>query len=66
MDAMGMDERQREGWLRANRATLMIVGLIWLGMIARDLSRGEAPIFLIAMVPVIAGLRLALYRYYMR
>lgn len=34
MDVLKMDELQRQCWLRANRATLMLVGLLWLGLIA--------------------------------
>jgi len=40
MDAMGMDERQRNAWLQANRLTLMLVGVTWLGMIAWELAAG--------------------------
>jgi hypothetical protein len=66
MDWMELDERQRSAWYRANRATLMIVGVVWLGMIARELAAGRTPVFLLAMVPVFAALRFALYRWYAR
>jgi len=66
MDAMNLDERQRCAWLAANRFTLIIVGLIWLGMIAWELAHSNVPVFLIAMVPVIALLRFAVYRIYSR
>ncbi len=66
MDLMRMDERQRFHWLRANRATLMFVGVVWLLMIAFELSEGRTPGFLIVMVPVIAGIRLGFYCYYAR
>jgi len=66
MDVMDMDERQREGWLKANRATLMIVGLIWIGMIVHEFVQGRRPVFLLVALPLIALLRFALYRYYTR
>lgn len=66
MDILGMDAPRRLAWLRANRATLMIVGLTWLGMIAWELFHGRAPWFLILMVPVFAGLRSLLYLLYRR
>ena len=64
MTLLKMDRRQREAWLLANRATLMAVGLLWLGLIAVELLAGRTPIVLIALVPVIALVRLAFYRYY--
>jgi hypothetical protein len=66
MDALSMDERQRQSWLLANRATLMIVGLVWLFMIARALYYEEVPYFLIIMVPVFALVRFVAYIYYNR
>jgi len=66
MDAMGMDELQRSAWMRANRATLMLVGLCWLGMIAWELARQNTPLFLIVMVPVFAAVRFGLYLFYAR
>jgi bacteriorhodopsin len=66
MDAPGMDQRQRSSWLRANRATLMVVGVVWLGMIGRELSQQRTPVFLIAMVPLFALARLGFYAYYSR
>ena len=66
MDVMGMDERQRLAWLSANRATLMLVGLLWLGMIGWELVQRRVPVFLIVMVPVIAAVRFGLYLYYAR
>ncbi|MBN2170922.1 MAG: hypothetical protein JW819_06355 [Candidatus Krumholzibacteriota bacterium] len=65
MDAMGMDERQRQAWYRANRAVLMLVGVLWIGLIVRGLLAGGRPWFLIAMVPVLALVRLACYRWYL-
>ena len=65
MDVLDLDERQREAWLKANRATLMIVGLVWLGMIVWESDHGRTPWFLIAMVPVIALLRWGFYRRYL-
>lgn len=66
MDIMGLDERQRGHWLLANRATLMFVGLVWLLMIAFELTEGRTPVFLLAMVPVFAGTRFGFYFFYAR
>lgn len=66
MDLMRMDERQRFHWLEANRATLMVVGVIWLLMIAFELTEGRTPGFLLIMVPVFAGLRFGFYYFYAR
>ena len=66
MDVTGMDERQRLHWLQANRATLLSVGVIWVAMIAWEFLHQRTPLFLIAMVPVFAGLRLGFYLYYAR
>jgi hypothetical protein len=66
MDALRMDERQRVAWLMANRGTVIAVGVTWIGMIAWEVAQGRMPVFLIAMVPVIALLRFALYLYYSR
>ena len=65
MDVLSMDERQRLSWLRANRVTLMFVGLVWLGLIAWELSSGKTPWFLIAMVPVFGLFRFATYKYFL-
>lgn len=64
MDAMKMDERQRIHWLLANRATLIVVGLCWLGLIATQLVRGDVPALLIALVPVFALVRFGFYKHY--
>ncbi len=64
MDALGMDERQRSNWLLANRATLMLVGLVWIGMIISDFIQGQTPWFLIVMVPVFALFRWGAYEAY--
>ena len=66
MDVMGMDERQRSAWLRANRVTLILVGLTWIGMIAWEFAHARFPTFLIVMVPVFALVRALAYRYYQR
>jgi len=63
MDIMRMDAPRRSAWLRANRVTLMTVGIVWIGMIAVRLSRGEDARFLLLMVPVFALIRLAAYVY---
>ncbi len=64
MDAMRMDERQRVSWLLANRATLMIVGLVWVGMTVYEFVQNRRPYFLLAMIPAFALVRLALYKIY--
>jgi len=66
MDIMRLDERQRGHWLLANRATLMVVGVVWLLMIAFELTEGRTPVFLLAMVPVFAGIRFGFYFFYTR
>lgn len=66
MDIMSMDERQRYSWLQANRLTLFLVGAVWIGLIVRELIRGGTPYFMIGMVPVFAGIRFLLYRYFIR
>jgi len=66
MDAMNMDERQRFAWLQANRLTLILVGITWLGMIGWEVAHQRSPWFLITMVPVFAALRFGVYRYYAR
>jgi hypothetical protein len=63
---MKMDERMRLCWLLANRMTLMVVGLVWLGMIAWELFHNRVPYFLIAMVPAFALIRLGFYHLYAR
>lgn len=66
MDALDMDERRRLHWLQANRATLLTVGATWVSMIGWELLHHRLPVFLIAMAPVFAGLRLGFYLYYSR
>lgn len=66
MDLLRMDERQRLSWLRANRATLMLVGIAWLLLIAWEYGQGRTPAFLVVMVPVFAAARLAFYWLYAR
>ncbi len=66
MNLLKMDERQRLGWLLANRVTLMIVGLVWLGMIGWNLLHHETPWFLIIMIPVFGLVRFSVYLYYSR
>lgn len=66
MDLLRMDERQRLHWLQANRATLMAVGVVWLLMIGAEFLNGRTPMFLIAMVPIFAGLRLGFYLFFAR
>jgi len=64
MDILTMDERERLCWLRANRLTLIVVGLIWIGMIGWELINHRTPYFLIAMVPVFALVRFISYKIY--
>ena len=66
MDIMNMDERQRLAWLQANRVTLILVGLVWLGIIAHERLNQRTPVFLMTMVPVFALVRFLTYRYYQR
>ena len=66
MDLLHMDERQRTAWLQANRVTLWVVALVWLGMIGWELAEGRAPVFLMAMVPGFALVRFVAYRWYQR
>ena len=61
MDLFNMDERQRLAWLMANRGTVIAVGVAWIGMIIWELAEGRTPLFLIAMVPVFALLRVGLF-----
>ena len=64
MDLLDMDERERLRRLHANRATLILVGVCRLGMIAFELPRRHTPWFLVAMVPVFAATRFGLFAYY--
>ncbi|MBU1320443.1 MAG: hypothetical protein KKG33_12530 [candidate division Zixibacteria bacterium] len=66
MDVMGMDERQRLCWLLANRVTLMVVGVFWIGMIGWEVINHRVPYFLIAMVPAFAAIRFFTYLVYFR
>lgn len=67
MDVLKMDERQKLYWLMANRATLMVVGLVWIGMIIYEAVNHQIiPYFLIIMVPVFGLIRLMVYKYYAR
>lgn len=66
MDVMRMDERQRLHWLKANRATLMTVGVVWLLWIGFELLEGRTPWSLVSVVPVVAAVRLVFYWFYAR
>jgi hypothetical protein len=66
MDIMHLDERQRLHWLKANRATLIVVGAVWLAMIAWELLQDRTPWYLISMVPIFAAVRLGFYWFYAR
>jgi hypothetical protein len=64
MDLLRFDERQRLAWLMANRGTVIAVGLTWIGLIVWELTQDRVPLFMIAMVPVFALCRVALFFYY--
>jgi hypothetical protein len=64
MDVLRMDERQRYCWLMANRVTLMVVGLVWVGMIAYELFNNRVPYFYIIMAPTFAVIRFSAYLIY--
>jgi hypothetical protein len=66
MDIMHMDERQRRAWLLANRATLLIVGIVWIGIIIWELAHRHVPYFMVVMVPVFALIRFTFFRRYLR
>jgi hypothetical protein len=66
MDLLGFDERQRLGWLMANRALIFIIGALWLGIIGWELYQQRTPYFMIIMIPVLALARLIFYKYYTR
>lgn len=66
MQALNMDELQQQAWLRANRATLMLVGSFWLGLIGWSLAHGGRPWFMMIMVPVFGASRAGFYRWYCR
>ena len=66
MDISHMDEMQRHAWLRANRATLFVVGLAWTSLIVWELVHGRTPVFLLTMIPVFAALRFGFFHFYMR
>jgi bacteriorhodopsin len=67
MDALRMDERQRLYWMMANRFTLIIVGLVWIGMVAYEAAYNHrVAYFLIAMIPIFALIRFAAYKIYAR
>lgn len=64
MDVLKMDERQRFCWLLANRFTLIVVGVCWIGLIFYRISQNEIPWFLIIMLPVFGIIRLLSYLVY--
>jgi hypothetical protein len=66
MDILSLDERQRFGWLLANRALIFIVGILWLGIIGWELYHNRTPFFMIIMVPILALVRFIFYKYYTR
>jgi hypothetical protein len=66
MSLLGLDERRRLAWLMANRGTLILVGLTWIGMIVWELLQSRVPAFQLLMVPVFALVRFGLYLYHAR
>lgn len=64
MDMMQMDERERQCWLYANRATLFLVGLVWIGMAGWQFLQDKTPLFLLVMIPIFALVRFGFYRLY--
>jgi hypothetical protein len=62
MDVLNMDERQKFAWLRANRITLICVGIVWIGIIAWEFLQERTPYFMIVMVPVFAIIRYIAYQ----
>jgi hypothetical protein len=64
MDILKMTERERLCWLKANRVTLLLVGITWISMIAQQLLEGALPLFLIIMIPVFGLFRALVYVYY--
>ncbi len=66
MDIMKMDERQKFGWLLANRATLMIAGIVWIASVAYEIIQNRMPYILIGLIPVFALARFLFYLYYTR
>ena len=66
MEILSMDERQQLSWLRANRLTLFVVGLVWLALIGWEIVSGRLPYFMIIMVPVFALIRLLSYYWFQR
>ena len=65
MDAMGMDERQRLSWYKANRALIFFIFVVWVFMIASEFYNGRIPYFLLVMVPVFAIARFIFYKIFM-
>ena len=66
MDVLNMDERQRLAWLRANRITLICVGIVWIGIITWEFLQQRTPYFMIVMVPVFAIIRYVSYLKFVR
>jgi len=64
MDLVRMDERQRLCWLKANRVTIMIIGIVWLSIIGWELLQGRTPLFMMVMVPVFGLIRFLTYKHY--
>nr|MBN2277751.1 hypothetical protein [candidate division Zixibacteria bacterium] len=57
MDIMKMDERQRLGWMLANRAIIFVIFIVWVGLIVNEFVNNRVPYFLIIMIPVLALIR---------
>lgn len=66
MDLLKLDERQRLSWLLANRATLIIVGLVWIALTFYEAAQGRVHWFLIFCVPIFGLIRFGFYRFHLR
>lgn len=64
MDLMSFDERQKLNWLRANRFTLILTGILWCGYVLWQFLEGHKPYLLLAAIPVIAAIRFIVYKIY--
>jgi len=66
MDLLRMDERQRLSWLLANRATLIVVGIVWIAVVLWEAAQSRVHWFLIWAVPAFGLIRYGFYRFYNR
>ena len=66
MDLLKIKEPERLCWLKANRVTLLFVGVVWIGIIIQQFLSGNPPWFFVAMVPIFALFRFIAYHYFKR